>query len=148
MKNTQKGRSMVEILCVLAIVGVLSVGGIAGYNVAINHYRANKILNMASKLAVIAQTVHGTSGGCLTVSSTGQVVVPAEGACESASDSGMNWQTTAGITSFYANGTTANGRVVVTLNAVPTDSVAATMRSTVGNSIIYNGDDVITIITN
>ena len=30
-KNEQTGRSMVEMLGVLAIIGVLSVGGIAGY---------------------------------------------------------------------------------------------------------------------
>lgn len=30
LKNEQSGRSMVEILGVLAIIGVLSVGGIAG----------------------------------------------------------------------------------------------------------------------
>ena len=31
-KNEQSGRSMVEMLGVLAIIGVLSVGGIAGYS--------------------------------------------------------------------------------------------------------------------
>ena len=31
-KNDQTGRSMVEMLGVLAIIGVLSVGGIAGYS--------------------------------------------------------------------------------------------------------------------
>ena len=47
MKHTklESGRSMVEILGVLAIVGVLSIGGIAGYNYAINKYRANETIN-------------------------------------------------------------------------------------------------------
>ena len=31
MKNNQSGRSMVEMLGVLAIIGVLSAGGLAGY---------------------------------------------------------------------------------------------------------------------
>ena len=42
MKN-ESGRSMVEMLGVLAIIGVLSVGGIAGYTMAMNKYRANEI---------------------------------------------------------------------------------------------------------
>ena len=46
MKNNQFGRSMIEMLGVLAIIGVLSVGGIAGrckYN--------NDISPMSSDLA-------------------------------------------------------------------------------------------------
>ena len=42
MKTNHIGRSMVEILGVLAIVGVLSVGGIAGYSTAMNKYKMNK----------------------------------------------------------------------------------------------------------
>lgn len=41
MEN-QTGRSMIEMLGVLAIVGVLSVGGIAGYSKAMTKYRINK----------------------------------------------------------------------------------------------------------
>ena len=36
------GRSMIEMLSVLAIVGVLSVGGIAGYSKAMEQYKINK----------------------------------------------------------------------------------------------------------
>ena len=39
---TQYGRSMVEMLGVLAIIGVLSVGGIAGYSKAMNKYKLNQ----------------------------------------------------------------------------------------------------------
>jgi type II secretory pathway pseudopilin PulG len=49
MKNhknrVELGRSMVEMLGVLAIIGVLSVGAIAGYQKAMNKYRINKFLN-------------------------------------------------------------------------------------------------------
>ncbi len=41
----ESGRSMVEMLGTLAIIGVLSIGGIAGYNYAINKYRANETIN-------------------------------------------------------------------------------------------------------
>ena len=40
--NTQYGRSMVEMLGVLAIIGVLSVGAIAGYSKAMMKYKLNK----------------------------------------------------------------------------------------------------------
>ena len=40
--NIQSGRSMVEMLGVLAIIGVLSVGAIAGYSKAMMKYKLNK----------------------------------------------------------------------------------------------------------
>ena len=49
----QSGRSMVEMLGVLAVVGVLSVGGIAGYTYSMNKYYANELLAGASARAVI-----------------------------------------------------------------------------------------------
>ena len=45
MKKYESGRSMVEMLGVLAIMGILSIGCIAGYNYGINKYRANTIIN-------------------------------------------------------------------------------------------------------
>ena len=42
MKYNQIGRSMVEMLGVLAIIAVLSVGGIAGYSKAMQMYKLNK----------------------------------------------------------------------------------------------------------
>ncbi|MCM1322788.1 MAG: hypothetical protein NC218_01235 [Acetobacter sp.] len=44
-KMQEKGRSMIEMLGVLAIVGVLSVGGIAGFNKAINAYKNNQSID-------------------------------------------------------------------------------------------------------
>ena len=41
-KNPEKGRSMIEMLGVLAIIGVLSVGGIAGYYKAMEKWKVNK----------------------------------------------------------------------------------------------------------
>jgi len=54
MNKTESGRSMVEMLGVLAIIGVLSVGGIAGYTMAMNKFRANEIMNCASLTVVEA----------------------------------------------------------------------------------------------
>ena len=47
---------MIEMLGVLAIIGVLSIGGLAGYTMAMNRHRANTILDYASRCVVVAQT--------------------------------------------------------------------------------------------
>ena len=53
------GRSMVEILGVLAIIGVLSVGAIAGYGKAMMKYRLNQVSNSANQLmATIIEKNH------------------------------------------------------------------------------------------
>ena len=48
--NTQSGRSMVEMLGVLAIIGVLSVGAIAGYGKAMMKYKLNKQTEQLNQL--------------------------------------------------------------------------------------------------
>ena len=59
MSKNQNGRSMVEVLGVLAIVGVLSVGGISGYHYAMNKYRANEVLDDVNmRMIDIAQQVY------------------------------------------------------------------------------------------
>ena len=68
---TCRGRSMVEMLGVLAIIGVLSVGAISGYSKAMTKYKLNKhlesfnmLLNEAIKLLPDLQRHYGknTSG--------------------------------------------------------------------------------------
>ncbi|MCQ2735010.1 MAG: hypothetical protein MJ212_03555, partial [Alphaproteobacteria bacterium] len=46
IKNNNIGRSMIEMLGVLAIIGVLSVGGIAGYTEAMRKYKVNKTIEI------------------------------------------------------------------------------------------------------
>ena len=50
----ENGRSMVEMLGVLAVAGVLSIGGVAGYRYAIDKMNANDIINEVRKRAVTA----------------------------------------------------------------------------------------------
>ena len=49
--SAQSGRSMIEMLGVLAIIGVLSIGGIAGYSKAMTKYRINKLSDQITQLA-------------------------------------------------------------------------------------------------
>ena len=48
LNKTQSGRSMVEMLGVLAIIGVLSVGGIAGYSKAMYKHKFNQTMDIIS----------------------------------------------------------------------------------------------------
>ncbi len=45
IKLNNDGRSMIEMLGVLAIIGVLSVGGIAGYSKAMTKFKTNKMID-------------------------------------------------------------------------------------------------------
>ena len=50
-KQNEQGRSMVEMLGTLAIMGVLSAGAIGGYSYAMNKHRTNELIYEATKRA-------------------------------------------------------------------------------------------------
>lgn len=52
----ERGRSMVEMLGVLAIIGVLSIGAIAGYSTAMKRHRLNEIMRKTTLLLVDMNT--------------------------------------------------------------------------------------------
>ena len=52
-KSGEHGRSIVEMLGVVAIVGILSIGAVSGYTTAMKKYKANELLNEASKRAAV-----------------------------------------------------------------------------------------------
>ena len=62
VSESQTGRSMVEMLGVLAIIGVLSVGGIAGYTSAMRQYKANEIVNATSMLYMMGASQNQGNG--------------------------------------------------------------------------------------
>ena len=80
MKYTnESGRSMVEMLGVLAIIGVLSVGGIAGYSKAMNKFKINKTTDQVSMLVANIRTIYSTQGNYSGLTNTTAVsfgVVP------------------------------------------------------------------------
>ena len=53
--QAQDGRSMIEMLGVLAIIAVLSIGGIVGYKLAMNHYQASQIAHEMNMMRTDAQ---------------------------------------------------------------------------------------------
>jgi type II secretory pathway pseudopilin PulG len=60
MRNNEQGRSMIEMLGVLAIVGVLSVGGIAGYSKAMNKFKTNKMIDQVNMVATNIRTLYSS----------------------------------------------------------------------------------------
>ena len=66
MKSSENGRSMIEMLGVLAVVGVLSTGGIAGYIKMMAQYKINKsveqIEQISAKLSTIGSGVESYEG--------------------------------------------------------------------------------------
>ena len=70
MKHTHEaGRSMIEMLGVLAIIGVLSVGGIAGYSQAMSKYKVTKTTDQIQTMVTNIRTLFAgqrTYGGLET----------------------------------------------------------------------------------
>ncbi len=53
--HSQSGRSMIEMLGVLAIIAILSIGGIVGFRLAMNYYRASQIAHEMNMMRTDAQ---------------------------------------------------------------------------------------------
>ncbi|MBR1841090.1 MAG: hypothetical protein IJ778_03060 [Alphaproteobacteria bacterium] len=60
IKFMQSGRSMVEMLGVLAIMGVLSIGGIAGYSKAMMKYKINKTSDQIVQIVSGLRTMYSS----------------------------------------------------------------------------------------
>lgn len=58
IKNEQSGRSMVEMLGVLAIIGVLSVAGISGYSKAMAKFKITKTTDQISTMVANLRTIY------------------------------------------------------------------------------------------
>ena len=90
----QSGRSMIEMLGVLAIVGVLSVAGIAGYSKAMAKYKTNKVVDQISSLVANIRTTfaaHGNYKG-LSKSSAYKLGIYPEDMVKSCNTDGYNPQ--------------------------------------------------------
>ena len=58
MKINISGRSMIEVIGVLVIIGMLSIGGIAGYSQAMTKYRINRTINEVTRLVQGIHTLY------------------------------------------------------------------------------------------
>lgn len=60
--NNQDGRSMIEMLGVLAIIAVLSTGGIAGYSKAMQMFKHNKWIRQIDELIFNIKDTYKSQG--------------------------------------------------------------------------------------
>lgn len=66
IKKFEQGRSMIEMLGVLAIIGVLSVGGINGFSKAMDAHKVNTIVEQIGSIIANAKSVGLRQGGKYT----------------------------------------------------------------------------------
>ena len=66
IKKLEQGRSMIEMLGVLAIIGVLSVGGINGFSKAMDAHKVNTIVEQIGSIIANAKSVGLRLGGKYT----------------------------------------------------------------------------------
>ena len=81
IKTNESGRSMIEMLGVLAIIGVLSVGGIAGYSKAMNKFKTNKVADQVSMIIANVKTLYAqqnTYEGLNNAQAVSMGVIPEE----------------------------------------------------------------------
>lgn len=90
-RNDQNGRSMIEMLGVLAIIGVLSVGGISGYSRAMAKYKLTKAQDQITMLLMNIRTAYATSpsyNGLTAQTATAYAIAPGDMIVEA--DDGSN----------------------------------------------------------
>ena len=87
LKN-QSGRSMVEMLGVLAVIGVLSVGGIYGYRYAMDQYKFNKYVKLLDTVAMSVAIENGKGEDSIFLSGMGDSL---SGATKWCSAYGNEW---------------------------------------------------------
>jgi len=104
--SNQNGRSMIEMLGVLAIIGMLSVGAIGGYTVAMQSFRSNEALDLIQKTSVQIRTTFNekyTGLNCAVLGSIGILdgkYVSAGGNCQSP-PVGTSWTITSPSQKIY-----------------------------------------------
>lgn len=102
--SEQSGRSMVEMLGVLAIIGVLSVGGIAGYSKAMAKFKLTKAMDQVSTTVTNIRTLYSGQPNYDGLNTTTAIRMGAVGA------EMLNGKSTTSATEAF---NTFNGRVFI-----------------------------------
>ena len=89
-KQMQSGRSMVEMIGVIAIMGLLSVGGIYGYRQAHNAYRATALRDIVLQGKLVVETAkRGATANTLQLyAQKTSLNCPSSGSCATMTESG------------------------------------------------------------
>ena len=149
-KKLESGRSMVEMLGVLAIIGVLSVGGIAGYSLSMRRHRANGVVDIVSKYALSAYSVcqqkvmNGEASDvsachyCTSESGDGAIYLPFSSAGIGAIPAGVT-----GFGSWHVNSNTTTGVDTVFMPVSYSDpKLCQAVASIIGSTCIINSEGI------
>ena len=126
MKNVninEKGRSMVEMLGVLAIIGVLSAGGLAGYSKAMFKHKMNTAIDQITMVVTNIRTLYGTQGNYAGLNNGMAVsagVIPA--AMGNSSALYNPFKGTVVISAAAAKSNLANTAFVIQYNGLPAEA--------------------------
>lgn len=146
MRINEQGRSMIEMLGVLAIVGVLSVGGIAGYSKAMNKFKTNKVIDQVNMLSTNIRTLYSSQRSYAGLNNTTAVdasLVPAEMYDPNGRPTGSNvWEITNGfanaVSILPAKQTRDGDSFVLTFYGIPQSS-CVTIATTEWGSDVGSG---------
>lgn len=117
MRVNEQGRSMIEMLGVLAIVGVLSVGGIAGYSKAMAKFKTNKVIDQINTISTNIRTLYSSQrnyAGLNNGTAIKMALIPSE---MYQPDSQNNYASTEAITNAFGGNTTVEAVVQGTAQA-------------------------------
>lgn len=149
MRVNEQGRSMIEMLGVLAIVGVLSVGGIAGYSKAMNKFKTNKAIDQINMLSTNIRTLFSSQGNYQGMTNKVLIkagVIPAEMYTLPSGGADAFAHSYSGLTNVFGgsayikpashNGT--NDSYIIAVNGIP-QSACVVMASTDWGSDVGSG---------
>lgn len=128
MRVNEQGRSMIEMLGVLAIVGVLSVGGIAGYSKAMAKFKTNKVIDQINTISTNVRTLYSSQrnyGGLNNGTAIRMALIPSEmyaASNKSASGSGVEVTNAFGGNLYIHSvkqGTGTDNAYIIAIDALP-----------------------------
>lgn len=128
MRVNEQGRSMIEMLGVLAIVGVLSVGGIAGYSKAMAKFKTNKVIDQINTISTNVRTLYSSQrnyGGLNNGTAIRMALIPSEmyaASNKSASGSGVEVTNAFGGNLYIHSvkqGTGTDNAYIIAVDALP-----------------------------
>ena len=130
-KKEQSGRSMVEMLAVLSVIGILSIGGLAGYSLSAQRIQINNVMDTATKFSargvggrsyssLAAAGIDSPNGVEMVLDESGKVCIqnfPKSSVSEKRIFAAFKAQASSyevkGVSSVYINGTKENCDIVL-----------------------------------
>ena len=128
----QNGRSMIEMLGVLAIIGVLSVGGIAGYSKAMMKFKTNKTIDQIAMTVTNIRTLYAQQNTYDITDSTAYSMGVVDDAMKGSAESKLKNPFANADSSVFiapaqsgAVGESGNGAFVIALTGLPREACVA-----------------------